>query len=391
MHVKRFLHTLLAPVIHLKRINTLTLLVNAALKEKKLSVTQLGRSIVNNAQEKNNIKLSDRYLSNTHVHAERCTIYKNIATQLIKNKPHPWIIVDWSHVPNTTHYILRAAVVLKGRALSLYEEVHPKKLENNPVVHKKFLAQLKELLAKQCRPIIVTDAGFHNSWFKAVQEIGWDYVGRVRGNKYYRLNTDNKWVTYRESCTIATIEGKALGEGYLTKTKPMATNIYLIRLPKKNRVSLNKLKKKSHYKSDKEHGRSAKEPWLLTSSLKKRHLIQRCVFKVYKARMQIEEGFRDLKSSQYGFSFEKAQSQNIERIQILLMIAMVASMIAYLTGLVAEKNQWHYQFQANSLKKRRVLSLFYLGCRIIKKNIKVPIQALFEALRGLWMELEWAT
>ncbi len=52
------------------------------------------------------------------------------------------------------------------------------------------------------------------------------------------------------------------------------------------------------------------------------------------------------------------------------MIAMLATLIAYLTGFIAEFNQWHYQFQANTTKKRRVISLFFLGCRIIKKKFR---------------------
>jgi hypothetical protein len=104
--------------------------------------------------------------------------------------------------------------------------------------------------------------------------------------------------------------------------------------------------------------------------------------------MQIEEGFRDLKSSQYGFSFEKAQSQIIECIQVLLMIAMVASLVAYLSGWVAEKNKWHYNFQANSIKNRRVLSFFYLGCRVIKKGIFLKLHALLDAFSELQECLE---
>ena len=55
---------------------------------------------------------------------------------------------------------------------------------------------------------------------------------------------------------------------------------------------------------------------------------------MYSKRMQIELNFRNLKSSQYGFSFEHAYSKSVERIQILLMIAMLATLIAYLTGFV---------------------------------------------------------
>lgn len=100
--------------------------------------------------------------------------------------------------------------------------------------------------------------------------------------------------------------------------------------------------------------------------------------------MQIEEGIRDLKSSQYGFSFEKARSKGSQYNEILLLIAMLASFIAWITGWIGEKNKWHYQFQANSLKTKRVLSLFTLGCRIIKKNpknMKIPVSLFFNSIK----------
>ncbi len=74
---------------------------------------------------------------------ERFSIYQAVSLSLIDNNRRPLIIVDWSHVPNTTCYILRAALVAKGRALTLYEEVFPKRLENHPHVHQRFLKKNK--------------------------------------------------------------------------------------------------------------------------------------------------------------------------------------------------------------------------------------------------------
>lgn len=52
MHIKRFLHNLLSNTIHGKRLATLTLLINALISEKRLSLTQLGRALKNKAQKK---------------------------------------------------------------------------------------------------------------------------------------------------------------------------------------------------------------------------------------------------------------------------------------------------------------------------------------------------
>lgn len=388
MHVKRFLHNLLSSTIHGKRLNTLIILINGLLIEKKLSLTQLGRALKGRAQEKNNIKRCDRFLGNKNLHKERYSIYKKASHWLMGANCRPLILVDWSHVPNTTHYLLRASLVAKGRALSIYEEVFPLQYENSDKGHRKFLQHLKQLLPETCCPILITDAGFYNSWFRLVIKQGWDYVGRIRGNVCYRLVANDDWEYYSDSIKKATERGESLGSGIVSKTDPIKTFLYLIKLSKKERIRLNKYKKKGNSKKDKVYSKSANEPWLLATSLKNLE-IPFDPFTIYFKRMQIEQNFRDLKSSQYGFSFEHAYSKSIERIQILLMIAMLATLMAYLTGFVAENKGWHYQFQANSSKTKRVLSLFYLGCRIIKNKFRRFIDY-DKAVSALQMEIPCA-
>jgi len=387
MYAKQFLHEMLSPVMHLKRLDTLELLITGLIKDKKLSVTHLGRSLESKAQEKNNIKRSDRFISNPHVWKERFSIYKEVSLSLIGTNHRPLIIVDWSHVPNTTCYILRAAFVAKGRALTLYEEVFPKRLENNPEVHRRFLKKIRKLLPEQCFPIVITDAGFSTPWFKQVQDMGWDYIGRVRGTKCFRINGEEQWRYYSDYCAgLAKQTPVYLGKGELTKKHLFTTHLYLTKLPKKYRVSLNKLKTKSHYKNDIEHAKAANEPWLLATSLKK---MPETIIKLYFFRMEIEEGFRDLKSSQFGFSFEKAYSFKIRRIQILLMIAMLTAYILFFVGWVAEINKWHYQFQANTTKSRRVLSLFYLGGRVINKKKRIVRYEINQSVYELHNSSPW--
>jgi hypothetical protein len=376
--------------MHLKRLDTLNVLITGLMSEKKLSVTQLGRSIENDAVEKNNIKRSDRFLGNPGVWRERFLIYKEMSLLLIGSNKRPLIIVDWSHVPNTTCYILRAALVAKGRELTLYEEVFPKELENNPKVHKRFLRKIKNILSEISCPVLITDAGFSRPWFQSIKNMGWDYVGRIRGTKCFRITDGeenggwHKYSQYRQSITERA--PKYLGSGELTKDNPLTTHFYLTKLPKKYRASLNKLKKKGHYKNDIEHAKAANEPWLLVSSLKKR---AESIVALYFSRMEIEGGFRDLKSTQFGFNFEQAYSYKIRRIQVLLMIAMLATFLLFFIGWVGEELKWHFQFQANTYKTRRVLSLFYLGGRIFKKKMLVTSSQFFLAIRNLHNSPPW--
>lgn len=374
MHVKGFLHKMLSSVIHKKRLETLILLVSTVLLIKKLSLTELGRGIPLPIQERSGIRRADRFLGNKNLYKERVVIYKAVAITVVGTREHPWIIVDWSEIPNTTDHILRAACIADGRAITLYEEVHPEKKLGNPKVEKKFLSTLKSILPKNCVPVIVTDAGFHNKWFAEILKLNWDYVGRIRGRKKYS-DDGMTWKSLKKLFRKATTNPKYISKIRLCLTNPLETSLYLFKSKPKGRSSVNLLGKKRRDSNTMDQRKAAREPWVLVSSLSGRSIAKRVV-KIYKKRMQIEEGFRDLKSSRYGYGFEDSYSTKPKRIQVLLLIAALASFIAWLTGWVAEKNNLHYQFQSNTIKTRRVLSLFYLGCQVIKRKIKIPLNML---------------
>jgi hypothetical protein len=58
---------------------------------------------------------------------------------------------------------------------------------------------------------------------------------------------------------------------------------------------------------------------------------------IYKKRMAIEEAFRDLKCSKYGLGLNKGETLQKKRRAILLLIGMLASFIAWVTGKVGEQ------------------------------------------------------
>lgn len=381
MHVKGFLHKLLSSVMHKKRLDTLIVIVFGLLTWKKLSVTELGRGINLPIQERSAIRRADRFVGNRKLHKELNAIYRKNVELLVGSKQRPKIIADWTHIPNTKNHALRAALVGKGRALTLYEEVYSEKKLGNVKIEKDFLEKLKKLLPEGCKPIIITDAGFRNPWFKKILDLGWDYVGRIRGTQQY--NAGKGWLKCKDLILKATRKVRCIEKVILCKGNALTSHLFLLK--EKTKSKIKRAKKKGGGKDAREYSRSAKDGWLLASSLPGSNwlLINR-VIKIYKMRMQIEEGFRDLKSSQYGFGFEKAHSKNRERIKILLLVAMIASLIAWLVGYAAEENKWHYQFQVNSIKTKRVLSLFYLGCQVIKRNMEVTIDMLKAAIHAAW-------
>lgn len=375
MRQRGFLHKTLSNVMHKKRLDTLILAVGAVLTSKKLSLTELGRGVSLKIQQRSGIRKIDRLLGNHLLFNEVPQIDKVLVKKIIGGSSSVDLIVDWTGVPNTTLWILRAAIASKGRAITVYEKVYSEKEQNTHAAHKEFLLNLKKLIPCSCKPIVITDGGFHNAWFQDIEAIGWDYLGRNRvgnGKKYKEIDS-KKWEPSVNLSDKATGTPKYFGRVYLCKKGTIETNIFLYKGKKVGRKARTKYGKDRLGTNNKKYRSGWKEAWVLTTSLPgKSYLSAKKVVKKYKGRMQIEEGFRDLKSTKTGFSFRNSQTKKVNRIEILLLIARVASFTAWVVGCISEQRGLHYQFQSNSIKDRRVLSLFYLGCLVIKK--KIPIK-----------------
>lgn len=371
MHAVKLLHSMIKKSlvgIHSKRINAVFVAVNALVSGTKLSLTGLGRSIKSGAKVKNNIKLIDRLLANEHLYTERTCFYHKISHLLIGSVQNIPIIIDWSSLPNKDCYLLRAALPSKGRALTLYEEVHPSSKQNNHKVHKDFLRSLSKVIPKNCKPIITTDAGFHAPFFREVEQLGWDWVGRIRNlTKYKELNTDD-WFSCKDLHQSATKAAKYICKVILSKSTPISCSIFTYKGKKMNRIDKNQsgIRKKGKY--SRTCAKANKEPWVLATSLIGGRKIAKKVISIYKRRMQIEEGFRDIKNSRLGFGLEHSKTYMLKRFEILLLIAMLAIMAVCLTGKIAEQKNMQFDFQANTVRNRSVLSIFFLGCQIINQG-----------------------
>ena len=86
---------------------------------------------------------------------------------------------------------------------------------------------------------------------------------------------------------------------------------------------------------------------------------------LYKQRMQIEENFRDTKNAKLGISLSFANSRSAERFDNLLLIAALMLFILWCIGYAVSALKGDSALQANTEKKRRVLSYIYLGREVI--------------------------
>jgi len=382
-HVRVLLHKMLGVVMHKKRLNTLIELVETAIDSKRLSLTELGRQLDVSILERSAVRRVDRFLGNEHLSEERPNICKRLLEYMLGNRKQIELLIDWTAIPNTRQWALRAALILEGRALPVYEEVHSNEMQQKAEVQRKFLKKLKEILPAEIKVVIIGDAGFTNTWMRDVKKLGWDFICRVRGIKSINLDTVGKWQSYKDMQKNIAVQPTYHGAGILCKSNSLKVYFYSC---KKSASSEKKRTQKAKYFFD-----SVNEGWLLVSSLSDEKIKAMQVVALYGKRMQIEEGFRDLKSSQYGLSFENAYSKQPGRIEILLLIGMLVSWVAWLTGWCAEKKNLHRQFQISSYRDRRVLSFFYLGCQVIRKRFNIPITEIKEAIQTLtsYSVLKW--
>jgi hypothetical protein len=371
---------------HRARREALLKLVQALFSGTKLSLTHLGRHRAGDAYPKHHIKAADRLLGNVHLYRERQRIYRVMAQTVLAGIRRPVILVDWADTdPGQRWYLLKAAVAVRGRALSIYEKVYPLKDYNTPKSHREFLQTLKTILPEGCQPILVTDAGFRGPWFKAVEALGWDWVGRILGNiKYFREDT-GRWQSTKALYAQATARVRHLGEVQLSRQCRYRFRLYLVRThkPCAGQPSRHRLQGGSSRKGRRRH----RAPWLLATSLRHESGSSRRIKQLYAQRMQIEEAFRDTKCHRWGFGLRYARCTKIQRLEVLLLIAALATLLLWLVGIYGCALDWVRRLQANTEVRKPVLSTVFVGAQLLRRPdvrlSKADFQTALSGLRGL--------
>ena len=383
MHAMRLLEKWLqrnAVIGHGAREHALVRIVDALLSGGRLALTHLGRHRAGRAFVKHHIKAVDRLLGNRHLHQERDGVYRALARTVLGGVARPVILVDWADSALAhKQLILKAAVPVKGRAISVYEEVHPMRGYNNARTHRRFLRRFHSIVPEGCRPIVVTDAGFRGPWFRDVEALGWDWVGRIRNRIKYLNPQTGRWCFIHSLYREATARVRHIGWRCLSRHHQYWGRLYLVRAfrcrpgrPRKRRVR--RVKYRQMHQT----------PWLLATSLPHHRGAGSRIKRIYAQRMQIEETIRDLKSHRFGFALRYARTRRPERLETLLLVAALASFILWLLGLAGANRQWTRHFQANTERRRPVLSMVFLGQELWRNHrFNVTLAELFDALKRL--------
>ena len=370
MHASRIVARVLDGVqdlMHASRWRALHDVADAAVSGASLSLTNLALRTTRPTTLRHRVKCVDRLLGNAHLGLERQSLYAALARRWLSGLPQLLIVVDWSSLTaDLRWHWLRASVVVEGRSLTLYEEVHPRTHLGNWQVHRRFLERLALILPPSTLPpIVLTDAGFRNPWFRLIAQRGWHWIGRVRNRDFVRQTPQAPWFPAKQLYRRAKAQAQDLGAYETVRNNPLGCRLVLIKNPPKGR--------KRRYPSGKEQRNSEarkisaryREPWLLTCDRTLDHLSAQSIVKLYAQRMRIEQQFRDTKNVTLGMGLSHNRSAGATRLQTLLLIAHIAQLALRLIGEAAKARQLELQFMSTGRKDRAEISVMTLARRLI--------------------------
>ena len=387
MHIRKLLHKVFKPVSHGidKRLHRTVLKASVTLSNcKHLSIAGLGRCLLSTTAVKHNIKRIDRLFGNRHLHNKRHHYYQRMVNLLVGENRCPVILIDWSGLTRCGEYhFLRASVPVGGRALVIWESTYREREYNSQKTHRAFIRELKALLPPACRPIIVTDAGFKCPWYQLVGEQGWEFVGRVRNRTLCRETGETSWLPVKGYYAKATRSARYLFAGLLARDNPVDCHFYLFRGTKQHRMKKNLRGKRIQSAVSLKHEKREREPWLIVSSLARQAYTPQQIISLYKQRMQIEEAFRDIKNTRNGFSLRHCRSMETQRLNVALLIAAIAMLLLWIIGTIARQQGQHYQYQANTVRHRSVLSTFTIGWQSLIRTQHYCVDAFIRALNEI--------
>jgi hypothetical protein len=338
--------------MHAVRARALLNAVQSLLASRRLILMDMARAWPGAERVRAPLKCLDRLLSNPHLHAEGERFYACMMRWLIR-QPMPIILIDWSDLHEDCRWqLLRAAIPVGGRSITILDMVFPESMKGSPIAEKQFLRRLRALLPKSVTPILVTDAGFRAPWFRAVARLGWHYVGRLRHRTLIQLE-GGEWFDNRRLLPQATARPQRLESVAMVANDPWHVDLVLYRKPRAGRVRLNRHGARSRSHTSMKAERREREPWLLVASCTLGSLSARQIVTLYSRRMQIEQSFRDLKCERFGCAFYYSLTRKPQRIAMLLLIHALATFVAWLCALSQISAQALIQYGGVTSRKTR--------------------------------------
>jgi DDE family transposase len=347
-----------AVYIRLSQAKTLGILVASAMRNKRISLANLGRQMC--GVVKHQIKRAWRFCANERI--ETSDAMRGVVAKLVKKRKKPLLVaIDWVDIKG--YQTLCASAVLKGRSVPLCwgsctGYVYDGHRSRN-AFEESLLLVLRSMIPIQVRVILLADRGFGRCALAAFcRRQGFSYLIRIQPKVTVKLKGfHGKLLDYPVRKGIA----KVLKDVAYRSDGAVTQNIVV------------RWKKDLPPKRD--------ECWFLMTDLKGT-AYQLC--ELYGRRMTIEQLFRDDKSKRNGWSLRDTQIAKPDRLDRLLLIMAIAYLLLCGIGLLAKKT--HTPSAWCSTNRQIECSIYTIGLIMLSRIRASPPRA-FAAVVELSLEL----
>jgi Transposase DDE domain len=333
--LRNFLERLFGNDLHAKRVLSLTQAALGVLHAASLSIHAIGQGLAaaQNLNSKHAVKQVDRLLSNAGI--DVWNLFQFWVPYLIGPRTEIVAALDWTEFDADGHATIALHLVTShGRATPLlWMTVLKSEMKDRRNEYEdRLLVRLREVLPPGVQVLILADRGFGDQkLFHFMQELGFHYLIRFRGNTYVTSPNGER----KEAADWISPSGRAVTM-HGAKVTADACRVETVVCVQDKKM---------------------KEPWCLASDLK---LTGAVAVKRYGRRFSIEESFRDIKDARFGMGLSATHIKDAERRDRLILIATLAISLLTLLGAAGESLGMDRLLKVNTVK-RRVLSLLRQG------------------------------
>lgn len=353
--VQRFIESELSSM-HAARREPLAQAVSAVMRGHALSLSRVAQGTIGQGTLKSALKRVDRQIGCARTREESQLLCGAIVRQVSATVGMLVIALDWSAVaPGGAFAELRAVITGAGmgRGITLYQEVYAQAQQGSCAAEWALLERLQACVPAGRQVLIVTDAGFRQPWFARIEALGWQWIGRLRGG--LELATEaGRWMKLKTMFAQASGRATRFTQCRLTRQHAWPCEVVMVRARKPGRKIYARPGHGATPKARREGRAAAAEPWVLAHSSGLNRYRAQQIVAWYGLRMQIEENFRDTKSTQFGMGLEMSRSRSAARLQGLLLIHTLAAFVLWHIGQLAEAEGMHRRFKATTRHAREI-------------------------------------
>jgi len=352
--VRTFIEHSLVDVMDARMRNTTSFIVAGIVEAHSVNLASIAREMPGETSDKHKIKRVDRFMGNGAVDVA------GISRALLRNygfQPGMRVLLslDWTTIGK--YEALTTSVVTGGRALPFHWTVIDKKKTRMAVAERFHVEELASLLPEGVDFTCLFDAGFDSvDFISHLQSENLRFVVRCATGVCIRPEGEKDWIKISE---FEWQRGRAYDWGTSALTKEHEFQVRIVGV----------------------HDPNQKKPWLLLTNLPDD---ARTVITFYGHRFETEETYKDFKDIRDGLQLKGQRLKSPDRLARLIAVETIAYWVMVMAGLYGEELGLHRPMQANTIRHRRVLAVWRVGRRLLRRG-RIQRQNL---LARLWSVLE---